>query len=257
MSSTLQSLLPLEKDFLPNLSIDSVIFGYHSKELKVICSRIEGMNDWSLPGGHVRKDEAIEEAAYRILEERTGVKGLFLKQFHTFGDKERSLRQTDYNLHLHTLKSSDVKKINWIYTNRFVSVCYYALTEFYKVIPQPGFFDSQCSWFQIHQLPSLILDHEKIIQEALKTLRHQLHYEPIGLNLLPKKFTLPELQALYETLLAKKLDQRNFTKKLLSLSIIVKLNEKRDIGGHRAPTLYKFNKHAYNQALHNGVELAF
>lgn len=257
MKSTIKHPLPVEKDYLANLSIDFVIFGYHNKELKVLGSKIEGMNDWSLPGGHIRKDEGIEEAAYRILMERTGVKGLFLKQFQVFGDKDRSLKKTDFNLHLQTIRASDAKKINWIYTNRFISVCYYALTEFSKAIPKPGFFDSECTWLQIHQLPSLILDHNQIIQEALKTLRHQLHYEPIGLNLLPEKFTLPELQALYETILGKKLDQRNFTKKLVSLDIIQKLNEKKHVGGHRSPTLFKFNKRSYRKALKEGVELAF
>jgi ADP-ribose pyrophosphatase YjhB (NUDIX family) len=252
-----KSYLPNQKDYLSNVSVDCVIFGYHEKELKVLCSRIEGMNDWSLPGGHVRISEGIKEAAYRILEERTGVKGLFLKQFQTFGERDRSLQNTDFDLHLLTLRRSEMKKIEWIYQNRFVSVCYYALTEFSKVIPKPGFFDSECTWSEINRLPSLIMDHKQIIKEALKTLRHQLHYEPIGLNLLSEKFTLPELQALYETILGKKLDQRNFTKKLIALDIIRKLDEKKHIGGHRAPHLYKFNKRSYNRALKQGAELAF
>ena len=257
MKLILKHILPLEKDYLANVAIDCVIFGYRNKELKVLCSKIKGMNDWALPGGHVRKDEGIDEAAYRILEERTGVKGLFLKQFQVFGEKDRSLKKTDFNLHLRTIRASDAKKINWIYTNRFVSICYYALTEFSKATPKPGFFDSECTWVQIHQLPPLILEQAKIIGEALKTLRLQLHYEPIGLNLLSEKFTLPELQALYETILGKKLDQRNFTKKLVSLNIIRKLNEKKHIGGHRSPTLYKFNKLSYRKALKEGVELSF
>jgi ADP-ribose pyrophosphatase YjhB (NUDIX family) len=249
--------LPSEKDYLANVSIDCVIFGYHEKELKVLSSKIDGMTHWALPGGHVKKDEDIEEAAHRILEERTGVKGLFLKQFQTFGSKNRSFIHTDFNSHFKTLHPTVAKKISWILTNRFVSVCYYALTQFNKVDPKPSFFDSECTWLDINQLPTMLLDHKQIIQEALKTLRHQVHYEPVGLNLLPEKFTLPEIQTLYETILDKRLDQRNFTKKLVSLNIIRKLNEKKNIGGHRSPTLYKFNKRAYNQALKEGVELAF
>lgn len=251
------SQLPQEKDYLTNLSIDCVVFGYHNKELKVLCSRIIDVNTWALPGGHVRTDEHLEEAAHRILEERTGVQGLFLKQFQTFGNKDRSFIHTELPVHAQSLWGRDAKRIEWIFKNRFVSVCYYALTEFSKVIPKPSFFDAECTWVDVHSLPPMLLDHEQIIQEALKTLRRQLHHEPIGLNLLPEKFTLPELQALYETILGKKLDQRNFTKKLVSLNLLRKLNEKKYIGGHRSPTLYKFNKRAYNQALKQEIELAF
>jgi ADP-ribose pyrophosphatase YjhB (NUDIX family) len=253
----LSSTLPLEKDYLSNLSIDCVVFGYHNKELKVLLSKIIDVNAWALPGGHVRNSENLEEAANRILEERTSVKGLFLKQFQTFGNKDRSFIDTELLAHAKTLWGADAKKINWIFTKRFVSVCYYALTEFSKVVPKPSFFDAECTWVDIHALPPMLLDHGQIIQEALKTLRRQLHHEPIGLNLLPEKFTLPELQALYETILGKKLDQRNFTKKLVSLDLLRKLNEKKHIGGHRSPTLYKFNKRAYKQALKQEIELAF
>lgn len=252
-----EEAFPLEKDYLANVSVDCVIFGYHNKELKVLCSKIKGMNHWSLPGGHVPKKEGIEEAAYRILEERTGLKGIFLKQFQAFGDKDRSLSSTDFQLHLLSIKAADAKKIKWILENRFVSICYYALTEFSKVVPQPSVFDAECRWMDVQKLPQLILDHRQMVRDALKTLRHQIHHEPIGLNLLPEKFTLPELQALYETILGKKLDQRNFTKKLLSLDIVKKLNEKKHIGGHRSPNLYRFNKRAYNRALKNEIELAF
>lgn len=248
---------PLEKDYLSNLSVDCVIFGYHNKELKVLCCKIEGMNTWSLPGGHVQKDEGLEEAAYRILAERTGVEEVFLKQFRAFGDRSRSLANSDFRLHLLTIKAADAKKINWILNNRFVSVCYYALIEFSKVIPKPGFFDADCVWVDAQKLPSLILDHKQMVQEARKTLRLQLHHEPIGLNLLPTKFTLPELQALYETILGKKLDQRNFTKKLVSLGILRKLTEKKYIGAHRSPTLYKFNRRAYHKVLKEEIEWAF
>jgi 8-oxo-dGTP diphosphatase len=249
--------LPLEKDYLANLSIDCVIFGYHNKELKVLCSKIIGMEVWALPGGHIRKDENLEEAAHRILEERTGVKGLFLKQFQTFGNKDRSFEKTAFSAHRLTLPAADAKKLNWIFTNRFVSICFYALTEFSKVTPVHGFFDAECSWVDVHNLPAMLLDHGQMIQDALKTLRRQIHHEPVGLNLLPEKFTLPELQSLYETILGKELDQRNFTKKLASLNLLRKLNEKKHIGGHRSPTLYKFNKRAYNQALKQEIELAF
>lgn len=249
--------LPLEKDYLANVSIDCVVFGYHNKELKVLASKISDVKVWALPGGHVRKDENLEDAAHRILEERTGVNGLFLKQFQTFGNKDRSFEKTEFSAHMLALPAADAKKLNWIFRNRFISICYYALTEFSKVIPTHGFFDDECSWVDVHNLPPMLLDHGQMVEDALKTLRRQIHHEPIGLNLLPEKFTLPELQALYETILGKKLDQRNFNKKLVSLDILRKLNEKKHIGGHRSPTLYKFNKRAYSKALKQEIELAF
>ena len=246
----------LETGYLQNISIDCVVFGYHEKQIKVLCIRMKGMKGWRLPGGFIKKRENLDDAAYRALEERTGVKELFLKQFQTFGHKDRNLKNIESIPQLQNVPVSELKKIKWM-TERFVSIGYYALTEFSKVTPRQGLLDNECSWFDIHSLPPLLLDHKQIFNEALKTLQRQLHHEPVGLNLLPAKFTLPEMQALYETILYKKLDQRNFTKKLVSLNLIRKLNEKKHIGGHRSPSLYKFNKKAYTSALKEGVVLAF
>ena len=246
----------LEKEHLSHLSIDCVIFGYHEKQLKIICTRIGGMKGWLLPGGFIRKTEDIDDAASRILAERTGVTDLYLNQFRVFGKPGRNWKNTEELATLKQLKRTNAKMLKWI-SERFVTIGYYALTEYSTVTPQPGLFDSECGWFDVYNLPPLLLDHKEIFQEAFKTLQHRLHHEPIGLNLLSEKFTLPELQALYETILEKKLDQRNFTKKLVYLDLIRKLNEKKYIGGHRSPTLYKFNRREYNNAVKNGVELAF
>ncbi|HEY6434947.1 MAG TPA: NUDIX domain-containing protein, partial [Ignavibacteriaceae bacterium] len=245
---------PLEKVYLSNLAIDCVVFGYHEKQLKILCTQIAGMSGWLLPGGFIKKAEDIDVAASRILEERTGVKDLYLNQFRVFGKPSRGWSNREEIAELKKLAGSDPKQLKWI-TERFVSIGYYALTEYSKVIPKPGLWDSECEWFDIYELPPLLLDHNEIFREAFKTLQHRLHHEPFGLNLLTEKFTLPELQALYETILEKKLDQRNFTKKLVYLDLIRKLDEKKYIGGHRSPALYKFNKREYNNAVRNGVEL--
>ncbi len=246
----------LEKECLSHLSIDCVIFGYHEKQLKILCTRIGAMKGWLLPGGFIKKTEDIDDAASRILAERTGVKDLYLNQFRVFGKPNRSWKNAEELEELKNVSGAQASALKWI-SQRFVSIGYYALTEYSAVKPKPGLFDSECNWFDIYNLPPLLLDHEEIVTEAFKTLQQRLHHEPIGLNLLPEKFTLPELQALYETILEKKLDQRNFTKKLVYLDLIRKLNEKKYIGGHRSPTLYKFNKREYNDAVRNGVELAF
>jgi len=209
-----------------------------------------------LPGGFIGKNEDLDDAANRVLAERTGVEGLFLKQFHTFGNLQRAWEHPENKKQLAPYEGVSPQTVKWM-TERFVSVGYYALTEFSKVNPKKIEIESECRWFDVHELPDLLLDHAQMVQMALKTLQLQIHYEPIGFNLLPEKFTLPEMQALYETILGKALDQRNFTKKLQSLEIIRKLNEKKDIGGHRPPSLYKFNKRNYNKALKEGVQLAF
>ncbi|HZI54890.1 MAG TPA: NUDIX domain-containing protein [Chitinophagaceae bacterium] len=247
---------PFEKVYLSNLSIDCVVFGYHEKKLKILCTRIDGMSGWLLPGGFIKKAEDVDRAASRILEERTGVKDLYLNQFRVFGKPGRSWENREEIAELKTLTGAGLKQLKFI-TERFVSIGYYALTEYSKVTPKPGLWDSECEWFDIYELPPLLLDHNEIFREAFKTLQHRLHHEPIGLNLLTEKFTLPELQALYETILEKKLDQRNFTKKLVYLDLIRKLNEKKYIGGHRSPTLYKFNRKEYRNAVKQGMELAF
>jgi len=256
ISSVLSHSELFEKVYLGSLSIDCVVFGYHEKQLKILCSRIEGMSGWLLPGGFIKKTEDIDAAASRILAERTGVKDLYLNQFRVFGNPDRSWKNREEMAELKKLTGAGLKQLKWI-TERFVSIGYYALTEYSKVTPKPGLLDSECSWFDIYSLPPLLLDHEEIFREAFKALQHRLHHEPVGLNLLPEKFTLPELQALYETILEKNLDQRNFTKKLVYLDLIRKLQEKKHIGGHRSPALYKFNKRAYSNAIKQGVELAF
>lgn len=254
---SIQSILSnFEKEHLPHISVDCVIFGYHEKQLKIICTRLQHMKGWLLPGGLIKKMEDIDDAASRILEERTGVTNLYLNQFRAFGKPGRSWKNAEEIPVFTTLKQTHPALVKWL-TDRFVSIGYYALAEYSKVIPQQGLFDSECSWFDIHSLPPLLLDHEEIFAEAFTALQHRLHHEPIGINLLPEKFTLPELQGLYETILEKKLDQRNFTKKLVSFNLIKKLKEKKFIGGHRSPTLYKFNKKEYNHALQHGIELAF
>jgi 8-oxo-dGTP diphosphatase len=254
--SFLDLMLSVENDYLANLSIDCVIFGYNQKKLKILCTRTHTTEGWLLPGGFIRKDADIDDEAMHILERRTGVKGLYLKQFKTFGHPDRIWSKSKSFPELKTLLGPEFAKLKWI-NERMISIGYYAFTDYEKVIPDPGLVLYECKWFDINDLPVLMLDHEVILKEAFKTLRLLIHNEPIGINLLPKKFTLGDLQALYETILGKKIDQRNFTKKIMSVGILRKLDEKKNIGGHRAPFLYCFNKRAYYKAVNDGIELAF
>lgn len=244
----------LDSDFLENgqniylrhLSVDSVIFGFHENELKVLLIRWKD-GPWCLPGGFIKKEESLNTSASRILEERTGLNDIFLQQFHVFGDANREKNKKNFNSKL---------KNSWI-MDRFVTVGYYALVEYSKVKPKPDWLSDECAWWDIHSIPSLVYDHNEILEKALDVLRQSLNDHPIGYNLLPEKFTMPELQRLYETILDKEIDRRNFQKKVLSLDILVRLEERKTGGAHKAPYLYRFDKRKYDRALKEGLRSGF
>lgn len=229
-----------DKVFLPHISVDCVIFGFHDNQLKVLLLKWKE-GPWCLPGGFVKHDESVDDSAIRVLYERTGLKNIFLQQFHTFGHPMREKGK----------KTSDPK--SWI-SKRFISVGYYALVEFSKVNPRPDILSTDCKWWDVHKVPSLIYDHKQIMNKALEAIRFDLNDHPVGYNLLPGKFTMPELQRLYETILDEKLDRRNFQKKILVLDFLVKLKERKIGGAHKAPFLYTFDKKKYAQALKQGLK---
>src|ERR1700722_2407789 len=241
--------------YVPHVSIDCAIFGYHDQQLKLLLIKHKFMNGWCLPGGYILRTETLVEAAARIVRERTGVDNLFLQQFKTFGDPHRpQISKFDAKAWAKRMGIPDGKK-RWV-NHQNISVGFYAITDFSKTVLQTDFMSSDCAWFDIEKLPRLEFDHDQMVKEALHTLRIQLYHYPIGYNLLPGKFTLTEIRALYETLLGKKLDVSNFPKKLLALGLLNKLAEKRSIGAHRSPYLYSFNKARYNKALKEGMVLS-
>jgi 8-oxo-dGTP diphosphatase len=236
--------------FLPAVSVDCVIFGFHSGDLKVLLLKGAHNNKWALPGGFVYRDEDVEQAAKRVLEERTQLTGIFLQQFHLFGDVSRTEQKHATKL----LQEAGIEDLenHWM-MQRFVSAGYYALVEYEKVKPAPDVYSSECAWNSVTDLRNLIIDHKQIIKKGLQTLRLHLNFQPIGYNLLPKEFTLKDLQLIYETILGKKLDRSNFQRKILSYGILDR-KEKHFTGhSHRAPYLYSFNKAAYLKALKDGL----
>lgn len=146
-----------------------------------------------------------------------------------------------------------VEKDNWL-LQRFITVGYYALVDFAVVIPEPDQGSVACEWHDLHTIRELFMDHKQILDKALETLRLQLNHEPIGYNLLPIKFTMPEIQKLYETILDKKLDRRNFQRRILSFGFIKRLKETRKGGAHKAPYLYSFDLKKYKKALQEGLQ---
>ncbi|WP_428329812.1 NUDIX hydrolase [Mucilaginibacter sp.] len=242
--------------YLHNVSVDNVIFGYHEKELKVLLQQPFSLDKWTVTGGYIMKTESIEEAAVRIAFARTGLRDLFFEQFRSFGTPQRSVDSGFSAAHLTALSGMEVPANSWIF-EYFVSVGFYTLTEFSKVEIRKGDLEAACQWWPINDLPPMMFDHKDIIAAALKALRLHIAHYPIGYELLSEKFTLPEIHSLYETILGKSLDDRNFTKRLLATGIIIKLNETKKIGAHRSPFLYKFDKEKYAEGLKSGVELAF
>lgn len=237
--------------YLPSLSLDCVIFGFHENQLKVLLLKFKNLDVWALPGGFVFKDEDVADAARRVLQERTGLTEIFLQQFNVFGNAKR----TDLNLHKQLLKKDGVNlhRDHWL-LRRFVTIGYYALVEYSYVNPQPDVFSDECTWRDINDLPKMMMDHHDILIKALETLRSHLNYHPIGYNLLPEKFTMPQLQKLYETILGKELDRRNFQRKILSYGIVRRLKEVKKGGAHKAPYLYSFDVRKYQQALKESLQ---
>ena len=230
------------KQYIPTLSIDCAIFSFHENSLQVLTIKMKDQNSWGLPGGYVKKEESVDDAAIRILKARTGTENIYLQQFYTFGNLKRSesaFEEYDDSI--------------W-YKQRFVSIGYYALADYAKVNLIIDEISDACEWKSIDDLPPFMMDHRSIFDKALLTLREQLNNHPIGYNLLPEKFTMPELQKLYEAILAKKLHRANFHRKILKYDVLNKLDESRKGGAHKAPDLYSFNLEKYNNALKEGLK---
>lgn len=242
--------------YLKNVLVDNVVFGYHDKELKVLLQQPVMLEGWTVTGGYIKKTESIEEAAARIAFARTGLKNLFLQQFRSFGSPQRRGLDESFVQRLKETTGMNVAPGSWFF-DYFVSLAFYTLTEFAEVKLTKSIYDAECKWWPISELPPMMFDHALIITEALKALRLHIAHFPVGYELLPEKFTLPEIHSLYETILGKSLDDRNFAKKLSATGIIIKLNETKKIGAHRSPFLYKFDKKKYEQGLKSGVELVF
>ncbi|WP_265428367.1 NUDIX hydrolase [Chryseobacterium sp. YIM B08800] len=229
--------------FLPHLSTDPVVFGFDKSELKVLLLQMTYRKQWLLPGGYVKKEEDLDDAAKRVLKERAGVSDVYLEEFAVFGKNKRS------EFYFEDFDDSLWQK------QRFVSIGYYALYNPDNAVLVADELSEKCEWISLSQLNEieLAMDHREIIEKALLTLRERITYKPIGYNLLPEKFTLSELQKLYETILGKELNRGNFYRKIKNLEILKKLNEQRRGGAHKSPDLYSFDEENYKKALENGL----
>ena len=229
--------------YVPHISVDTVIFGFNGDQLKVLLLKMKFNQQWFLPGGYMKKEENLESAAIRILRERTQLDKIFLQEFAVFSELYRSEEAF-----------KDLSDDLW-HKKRFISVGYYALVNHKDVSPIGDELSESCDWIILDELESqnITMDHKQIIEIALNTLREEISYKPIGLNLLPEKFTLSELQKLYEAILGRTLNRGNFYRKIKNIGILKKLDEKRKGGAHKAPDLYTFDQENYFKILENGI----
>lgn len=221
----------------PNVSVDCVVFGFDTKGLKVLLiernnpDNTEGKN-YQLPGDLIRNDEDLDQAAQRVLKELTGLDNVFLEQFSAFGDPLRVKRENDLEWLRSVRKDPEA---------RVVTIGYYALIKSENFRPSASSFARKAEWVNMAKVPELAFDHNSILTKALESLKLKMRLEPVGIELLPKKFTLGQLQSLYEAVLGVPIDKRNFRRKVLSMNFLAALDEKQQGVAHKPAQLFQFD----------------
>ena len=213
------------------LTVDCVVFGFDEGALKVLLIRrgiAPYQNRWALPGGFVRPEETLDAAARRELQEETGLHEIYLEQLYTFGAITRDPRE------------------------RVVSVAYFALVRRAEHLPLAATDAAEAAWYEVEAVPKLAFDHAEILALALVRLRGKIRWQPVGFELLPKNFTLTQFQALYEAILGRALDKRNFRKKLLALELLVPLDEFTTVASRRPAQLFRFDHRKYQTLTRKG-----
>ena len=215
-----------------HVALDCIIFGFDKGELKLLIHkrRFEpAKGQWSLFGGFLTEDESLESAANRILYELTGLEKIYMEEIQTYGDIDRDP------------------------AGRVISVAYYALIPAHKYSEE---YSRQygATWVNLKELPDLIMDHDSMVERGLRRLRRRAASQPIGFELLPKEFTIPQLQGLYEAIYQSKLDKRNFRKKILSMDVLIKLEEKDKSSSRKGAFLYRFDKRKYRKLVDAGYD---
>lgn len=232
------------QEIVSNISVDCVIFGFDFKQLNVLLVERKLLDkktnevlidDWTLTGYHILQEEDFDTAAARILKEVSGLDNIYLEQFYAFGKIERIDAPKDRLWLEHQSGLS----------NRVITVGYYSLID--NTTVTLSLKERNVKWFPINELPELGFDHQEILMKALEKLRSKLRSEPIGFELLPEKFTLSQLQKLYETILGTTYDRRNFRKKVLQMKYIIPLNEKQKDVKHKPAQLFIFSRDVYER----------
>ncbi len=210
------------------VAIDSIVFGFDGSELKLLLIQRAidpERHKWSLMGGYVEEDESVDDASARILHRLTGLQGVYLEQLHTYGAVDRDTNE------------------------RTISVAYFALIDIADYKQQLSH-DYHAEWFPIKKVPKLIFDHDEMVEAAKKRLQYKAALHPVVFELLPEKFTLPQIQAMYDAIYEVNFDKRNFSRKLLSTGLLIKLDEKDKLGSKKGAYYYTLNKDKYKDNLY-------
>jgi hypothetical protein len=239
LANTLEYSLDKEttpEGLFPNFTVDNIIFTLHESKLKVLlvnyCKELTN-DDWGLIGGGVRFDEPLKDAALRVVKRTTNVDNLYLDQLGAFDDVVRYSK------------------------DRVITIVFYSLIRYEETNLILDKNVPECKWFDVYDLPKLILAHENIIIAGLNKLKYKVRHEPIGFNLLPEKFTLLQLQEIYEAILNKRLDKPNFRRKFIKMNLLINCQEKQIRVAHRAATLFRFDINVYKKLKEFGFTFEF
>lgn len=219
----------------PAVTADCVVFGLVGGDLKIILIKRKFnpyMGDWALPGGFIQMDEDIDSAARRELQEETGISELYLEQLACFGKPERDPRE------------------------RVITIAYFAIVNLSDYSVKAGSDADEASWFKVAEPPKLAFDHEQILKAGLERLQNKVRYRPLAFEFLPEEFTLGRLQQIYETILYRKLDKRNFRKKMIRFGLLTPLDKyETDMSG-RTGRMFRFDRKKFDDMAVNGFEFA-
>ncbi len=219
----------------PAVTVDSVVFGLDNSELKILLIRRKldpFKGAWALPGGFVQMDENLDDAAKRELVEETGVEKLYLEQLAAFGKPERDPRE------------------------RVITVAYFAIVNLFEHRVKADSDAEEADWFPVEDTPELAFDHKRILALALKRLQGKIRYQPLVFEFLPEKFTLSQVQKLYETVLCRPLDKRNFRKKIQGTGLVIPLDEYEMDVSHRAARFYQFDRESWEEKSSGGFRFS-
>ena len=234
----------------PNVSVDCVIFGFDLEKLNVLVidrgeNQLAENARLALPGNLIYNNENLEQAAYRVLEELTSLKDIYLEQIGAFGDPNRICKEAD-RAWLQSIRAEPEARV--------ITVAYFSLVKMEDYMPHAASFAKNAAWIPANEITDLAFDHYDILQAARNKLKEKIKIQPIGFNLLPEKFTLSQLHKLYESILDKDLDKRNFRRKVQKLDILTQLNEKQEGVPHKPSELYKFNEEKYQELTQHGYD---
>lgn len=232
----LQEVFTNEK-YVKQVSVDCTVFSVQDAKLKVLLLKWKDVEYWSLPGGFIKEDEDLDDAARRILFERTNLDNIFLEQFHTFG----AIGRTSTEVHQNFLKARNIilPDDHWIF-ERYLTVGYCSLVDYLEVNTFPRYFNENGQWFDVAQLPNLAFDHKEIVERGCEYIRKNIDTQIAASKLLPEKFTMKDLQTVYETVLGENFRRNNFQRKILSMNSLERLEKLYDGSANKAPYLYRF-----------------